>query len=237
MNVMNPAAIVLAPHGTSKDVDIITSSLTFVRTHLDMDVAYLSEFVGEKMVFRAVNAPGLEGMISIGQHMLVEQAYCRHIIEGRLPELIADTNDEPFTQTIEITATLPIRSHVSVPIRRADGSVYGMFCCLSREPRPSLNARDLEVMRAFASLSADQVNVKLTSDLAAQVKRAAIDDILEKQRFEIALQPILRLQNLEISKSRDTRHYVGFLQLHIVPRMCGLMMPPMSGFRSNWNFM
>jgi hypothetical protein len=42
-------------------------------------------------------------------------------------------------------------------------------------------------MRAFASLSADQVNSRLSADTIAQTKRAAIEDILNNTSFEIAL--------------------------------------------------
>lgn len=192
---MTPAAAALAPELGDGDGDVIFNSLSFVRLHLDMEVAYLSEFVGNELVFRAVIAPGLEHMIEVGGTMPLDQSYCHHIVEGRLPELMPDTDSNPFAQTIAITQSLPVRAHVSIPINRADGSVYGMFCCLSREPRTSLNARDLEVMRAFASLSGDQINVKLASQLAAQNKHRTIQDILDNGAFEIALQPIMRLQD------------------------------------------
>lgn len=191
---MTPRAADLVPKIVAGDGDVIANSLSLVRTHLDMEVAYLSEFVGEDMVFRAVCAPGLEDMVEVGGSMPLDQVYCRHIIEGRLPELIPDTADVVFAQGIPITNTLPIRAHVSIPIHRTDGSVYGMFCCLSREPRASLNTRDLEVTRAFAALSADQINMRLISQNAQQAKRKTIETILETGAFEIALQPIMKLQ-------------------------------------------
>lgn len=199
MTIMGPAVAALVPRVTGDEGDIVANSLAFVRSHLDMEVAYLSEFVGEDLVFRAVDAPGFEDRISPGLTMPLDAGYCRHILEGRLPELIPDTNDVPFTQGIAVTTELPIRSHVSVPIHRTNGDVFGMFCCMSRHPRKSLNTRDLEVMRAFASLSADQVNTRLTSDVALQVKRDAIRAILDTGAVEIALQPILRLQDQGIA--------------------------------------
>ncbi|MDB4053749.1 EAL domain-containing protein [Octadecabacter sp.] len=131
--------------------------------------------------------------------MPLDAVYCQHTIEGRLPELMPDTDDVPFAQTIGITTDLPVRSHVSVPIHRANGEIYGMFCCLSRKPRPSLNSRDLEVMRAFASLSADQVITQLSVETVAQTKRASIEAILNTGGFEIALQPIICLQDQGIA--------------------------------------
>lgn len=109
-------------------------SLEAVRRHLGMDAAYLSEFVGEETVFREVDAPGLEALIKVGDAMPLEQVYCRHILAGRLPELIPDAGANSFAAGLPITANVPIGSHVSVPIRRADGDVYGMFCFLSAAP-------------------------------------------------------------------------------------------------------
>jgi len=195
MTELDPAAAALVPRVTGDGGDVIANALAFVRSHLGMEVAYLSEFVGEDLVFRAVNAPGLEDMISVGNSMPLDDVYCRHILAGRLPELIPDTDRVPFTQKIPLTKNLPIRSHVSIPIRLSNDDVYGMFCCLSRKPRPSLNRRDLEVMRAFASLSADQVNARLSTDIALGAKRDAIETVLNTRAFDIALQPILRLQD------------------------------------------
>lgn len=199
MTKTRPTVADFAPRMTHSDGDIISNSLAFMRVHLDMEMAYLSEFVGDKLVFRVVDAPGFEDVISVGDTMSVSETYCQHIIEGRLPELIPDTNDVPFAQSFAITKSFPIRSYISIPVRRCDGTAYGMFCCLSRKPRPSLNMRDHEVMRAFASFSADQVNLKLVSAHQTQAKLAAIEEILRTSAFEIVLQPILRLQDQRIA--------------------------------------
>ncbi|MFD0858346.1 sensor domain-containing phosphodiesterase [Roseovarius aquimarinus] len=170
---------------------LIDAALDFVRSHLAMEVAYLSEFVGDDLVFRAVSAPGLEHMAHVGATMPLDQVYCRHILAGRLPELIPDTEEEPLCRSIPITRTIPIKSHVSVPIRRSDGSVYGMFCCLARTAKPDLTPRDLEVMRAFASLSADQVNEKIAARVAHAETHDLITGVIAARDFDIVYQPIM----------------------------------------------
>lgn len=195
MTEFKPAAAVLAPRIIGDEGYLVASALAFVRSHLDMEIAYLSEFVEDNLVFRAVNAPGFEEIAHVGAKIPLSTTYCRHILEGRLPELIPDTSDLPFAQSIPLTHELPIRAHVSIPIHRTDGSVYGMFCCLNRESHPGLNERDLGVMKAFAALSADQVNMQLERDNSKNAKRYAIERVLETGGFQIALQPIMRLQD------------------------------------------
>ena len=179
--------------------DIVTSSLQFVRKHLEMEVAYLSEFQGDDFIFRAVSAPGFEDLVQVGGTMPLDLVYCRHILAGRLPELIPDTADEPFAQSIAITHDLPIRAHVSIPIIRSDGRPYGMFCCLSRDPKPGLNPRDLEVMRAFANLSAEHVNTQLTQEAEYSANLQSVEAALAQTAFDIALQPIVDLNTQRVA--------------------------------------
>lgn len=168
-------------------------SLEAVRRHLGMDVAYLSEFVGNETHFREVDAPGLEHLIKVGDSKSLEDVYCRHILEGRLPELIPDTADFPLCVSMPITSQIPIGAHVSVPIRRADGELYGMFCCLSAAPRTELNDRDLHIVRAFATMVAEEMEREQVARQLHAEKTELVRRALEPGAFEIYLQPICSL--------------------------------------------
>ena len=158
-----------------------------------MEVAYLSEFVGGQTVFRAVSPPGLEGMIKPGDSRAISEVYCKHIIEGRLPQVIRDTSEEPLAMAMPITAAVPIGSHVSVPIHRADGSIYGMSCCLSPHTYASLGPRDLHVRELFASISAEQVNTSLARRSRLDAIMAATKAAMAPDGFDVVYQPIIDL--------------------------------------------
>ncbi len=119
--------------------------------------------------------------------------YCQHILDGNLPRAIPDTRAVPLAMSMEITHEVPIGCHVGIPIRRGDGSVYGMFCALSREPMPSLNERDVEVAEMFAELIADHVD----RTMSAQEVRAAIATRLRRTiddgHLSAVFQPIVDL--------------------------------------------
>lgn len=140
-------------------------SLETVRETLGMEVAYLSEFVGSRAVFRAVSAPGLEAMIQPSQTMDLRKIYCKHIIDGRLPPLMPDTSAHTIATDLPITQMIPIGSHLSVPVHRADGSIFGMFCCLSRHPRPDLAEDALHLIETHSALVADRLD-SLSRDAA-----------------------------------------------------------------------
>jgi EAL domain-containing protein (putative c-di-GMP-specific phosphodiesterase class I) len=168
----------------------LARALEAVREHLGMRVAYVSEFVGDRAVFRAVDAPGLEHLIKPGDSVSLDDVYCRHILAGRLPELIRDTAEEPIAASLPITAATPIGSHISVPVQLSDGTAYGMFCCLSPEASPSLNERDLQVLRVFADLAAYEIEREVEARKDGEEKSARILGVIDNDAFSIVYQPI-----------------------------------------------
>lgn len=165
-------------------------ALGSIRRHLGMEVAYISEFVDGRSVFREVDAPGLEDMIKVGDSRSLEDVYCQHILEGRLPELMADTADHPLAMAMPITRLAPIGAHVSVPIRLADGNAFGMLCCLSPTPNPSLNERDLNMLRIIADMAAGELIARKEGERLREEKIARIRQVIEEGAFTLLLQPI-----------------------------------------------
>ena len=155
-------------------------ALSAVRQHLNMDVAYLSQIDGNDSIFEMVDAPGLEELVKPGDRRSLDDVYCRHIVEGRLPELIPDTSEIPFAMDLPITEAVPIGSHMSIPLRLPDGELYGMFCCLSAKPNPSLNERDLGTMRMFADLAAERVSDRVKKERELELKKNEIISAIAK---------------------------------------------------------
>jgi EAL domain-containing protein (putative c-di-GMP-specific phosphodiesterase class I) len=179
----------------SPEASSIKRALQVIRSHLGMKVAYVSEFVDGRSVFREVDAPGLEAMVKVGDSHSLDDVYCRHILEGRLPELIPDTAAEPIAAAMPITKAANIGSHMSVPIRLADGSAYGMFCCLGFEANPSLNERDLQMLKAFAELAAFDINREVEAKKITDEKLARITDVIARGQLSIVYQPIWSIEN------------------------------------------
>ncbi|WP_099867994.1 sensor domain-containing phosphodiesterase [Pararhizobium haloflavum] len=183
----------------SSDCEVIQDALTAIRQHLGMEVAYFSEFVDGRSVFRRVDAPGLEHLIKVGDSHSLDDVYCNHILEGRLPQLIPDTSSEPLALSMPITGAVPIGSHASIPIRLPDGQPFGMFCCLSPTPNLTLNERDLQTMKVFAGLATRQLHLDIEQGRVAREKRAAVEAIIDRSELDIVFQPIFDLMSSEIS--------------------------------------
>jgi EAL domain-containing protein (putative c-di-GMP-specific phosphodiesterase class I) len=192
----NPLSGLIAGAVGSGSADgIVQRALEAIRSHLGMEVAYVSEFVDNRSVFRQVDAPGLEAVIKVGDSQSLDDVYCRHILDGRLPQLMADTSAEPLAMAMPITQAVPIGKHMSVPIRMPDGRPYGMFCCLGFAADRSLHERDLQMMKAFADLAAFEINRDLQATKLAEEKRARLNDVIEQRQLSIVYQPIWNVES------------------------------------------
>jgi EAL domain-containing protein (putative c-di-GMP-specific phosphodiesterase class I) len=163
-----------------------------VRRHLGMDIAFVSQFRQIDRVFRHVDARGATP-IRTGDAIPLDEGYCKHVVEGRLPELIPDTGLVPDALALPATLAIPIGAHLSVPIRLADGSCYGTFCCFSFTPDRSLSQRDLEMMRVFADMLAAQIDFDAERSKSQSERIARIESVLSGAHPAIVYQPIKNL--------------------------------------------
>lgn len=179
----------------------VEDTIKAARAHLSMEIGFISEFVGERRYFRHVDSSDGNSPIRAGDSLPSTEGYCQRVVEGNLPECIPDTSQVPAAVALEVTHTLPIGAHMSVPIRLRDGQIYGTFCCFSRRADHSLNPRDLEVMRVLADLAARQIDRALDGmrdrDRTVQEIRKAITGTGRSMVF----QPIVHLSE---------GHIVGF---------------------------
>ncbi len=183
----------LAGGEPGEGASVVQRALAAIRAHLGMDIAYISQFVGDEMILREVDAPGQAALAKVGDAHSLNDTYCRDILAGRLPQLMPNTAAEPRAAAMPITAGLPIGRHMSVPVRLADGSDYGMFCCLGFSPDESLHERDLSMLRAFADLAAFEINRDVEVSRATNEARSRISAVMGEQLFSIVYQPIVDL--------------------------------------------
>ena len=170
---------------------LANDALRAIRQHLGMDVAFISEFTDDERVFRHVDAEGPECPVEVGGADPLEDSYCQRVVDGRLPELIRDAGALPAAAELEVTAALPVGAHLSVPIRLADGQVFGTFCCFSAAPDHSLNDRDLAMMRVFADLTAAQIDHDRADQRRQAEAIARVREVMSGEGLSMLFQPIV----------------------------------------------
>lgn len=130
--------------------------LKLLRVRLDMDVAFVSQLAGGRRILKMVdNAPDFT-LVQAGMSDPVEESWCHHVIEGRLPQRIVDA--APYVASgAAPDPGFRIGTHLSAPVCLADGTVYGTLCCFSQGVRAEA---DINRLRYTAGLLAERLNAK-----------------------------------------------------------------------------
>lgn len=173
--------------------EAIQSALEAIRTHLGMEIAFVSRFEENDAIYEYVDAAGPDPLVKAGDVLCMDDIYCGHILAGRMPNLIPDTAKSEFASAISITHDGPVGSNISVPIRSKSGEVFGMFCCFSSSAKPTLNDRDLAIMRVFADLVGSQLIADFENRKQLKSIRALINHVLDQHAFRNVYQPIFNL--------------------------------------------
>jgi GAF domain-containing protein len=195
--LLRSALASISPDPASPQIatDALRRMVHSTRIYLNMDVAYVSELVGRRAIFREVDAPAHENLLAVGESYIVDSG---PLLDG-MPMLSTQESLFPHTRGRPAAWNLPVSTTLSAPIRLRDGTLYGEFRCLSFLPRPALGERDLDIVRIFADLIALQVDRALTADRDRDAKREKILAILQGDAFSIVLQPIMRLEDSTIT--------------------------------------
>lgn len=168
-----------------------------VRTHLSMDVGFVSQFNGDMRNFRIVDAKGASP-IQQGAAMAMEDGYCAQVVLGKVPELIPNTASVAAAMAIPDTRELPIGAHLSVPIRLKNGQLYGTFCCFSHLADETLNERDLSTMKAFAEVIAFHVEAEMAVSTQMSQRRDILRRAMSSGDPHIVFQPVVQLSDRAI---------------------------------------
>lgn len=177
---------------SSKHASVV-ELLSAIRQHLQMDVAFVSEFSQGRRVFRHVDPVAPGNPVQVGNGDPLEESYCQRIVDGRLPELMTDARDNPVAAALPVTHALPVGAHLSVPIRLADGDIYGTFCCFSFTPDRTLDQRDLNMMRVFADVTARLIDSEQEASRRRRAMEAGIREVLQRNYLQMVFQPIYDL--------------------------------------------
>ena len=137
--------------GTVEDV------LRDVRETLNMDVAFVSQFSEDRLVFRAVEGDAESFGWQEGTSFPIDESYCKRVIDGRIPQVVPDAKREDATKDLRVTSETDIGSYAAVPLVLSDGRLYGTLCCVSHDPDPWLRERDLKLMERTARWLVEQL--------------------------------------------------------------------------------
>jgi EAL domain-containing protein (putative c-di-GMP-specific phosphodiesterase class I) len=173
--------------------EMLTDALAAVRNHLRMEVAFIGEFREGRRVFRQLEGRYQAFELAVGEGGPLAESYCQRIVDGRLPELIRNAAELKEALALPATQALPVGAHMSVPIRFSDGSLYGTFCCFSRQPDHSLDESDLNTLRLFARFAGKLLERHALSERQRAEALERVQRVIDRRDFRSVYQPIFHL--------------------------------------------
>lgn len=156
-NRLTTLTVATSEHGNAELPGSLVPLLRALRQQFGMDIVFVSRFADRRRTIVAVDAaPGHEE-IRPGMSDPIEQSWCHHIVQGRLPELIRDGRVLVASGRAPATS-FDIGTHLSVPVVLPDGTVYGTLCTIAFRVHPSVSTTDLASMRIAASVIASRLS-------------------------------------------------------------------------------
>jgi hypothetical protein len=149
----------------------INRMMALARETLGMDVAFVSRFAEDRMLFRNLEGDAESFGWHEGEGVPLDGTFCKRVVDGALPNVVPDARKDGRVSGLEVTREADIGSYVGLPLRFSDGRVYGTLCCLSHSPEPRLQERDARFMELLARLVADQIE---REEMAAEKRRLEV---------------------------------------------------------------
>jgi hypothetical protein len=101
--------------GLHQPPEKIERLLSMVRENLEMDVAFVSEFAGDQLLFRVLEGDAESFGWREGEGFPLDESYCKRVLDGRLPNMVPDARSEDSTKDLWVTSEANIGSYVAVP--------------------------------------------------------------------------------------------------------------------------
>jgi transcriptional regulator with GAF, ATPase, and Fis domain len=142
---------------SSRTSGTIEDMLRDVREAFRMDVAFVSKFDGDRLVFRKLEGDAESFGWQEGQSFPLDESYCKRVLDGRIPDVVPDAKREDATKDLRATSEADIGCYCAVALVLSDGRLYGTLCCVSHEADPRLRELDLGIMERTARWLVEQL--------------------------------------------------------------------------------
>ncbi|MDP9426198.1 MAG: GAF domain-containing protein [Actinomycetota bacterium] len=106
----------LSTLANKRSPDLLDKVLSTARQHLGMEVAFVSEYNEGKTVFRSLEGDAESFKFREGVGTPLEASFCRRVIEGRIPSVVADAAEDEAVRDLGVRRAADIGSYVGVPL-------------------------------------------------------------------------------------------------------------------------
>ena len=143
--------------------------LAYLQRRLGFDLWLLSRTVGDQSV--VLSSQDASYGIRDDRTLRWIATYCTRMVLGSAPNMRTRAADfQTFIRPPGADA-LPIGAYVGIPLKRADGSLFGTLCAINPRPMPEIVSTDMPLVELFGRL----LTTLLEQELAAQEQARRAD--------------------------------------------------------------
>lgn len=117
-----------------------------------------------------------------GQVFRWSDSFCSRMVRGEGPCMAPDSRQVAAYATAPIARQVSIGAYIGVPLRRADGSLFGTLCAIDPSAQPADIVREQPMLELMADMLSGLLNAELA---AADAKRRAERAELESTRDDL----------------------------------------------------
>lgn len=169
--------------------EIIAEMLSYVRTQLATEVAFVSAHGADERICRHVNAARHCSVVHMAGGQC-EPGHCVHVENDALQLISAEIPRASISRRLPGGVSVAAGTNIDVPLRLSDGRLFGSFCCFNAPEEPVLRARTTNTLQLFAGFAArlleKQVVAKQNQDLLFE----RMQTVIAQSRFSMVFQPI-----------------------------------------------
>ncbi|HVY91206.1 MAG TPA: sensor domain-containing diguanylate cyclase, partial [Bryobacteraceae bacterium] len=108
-------------------------------------------------------------------------SFCSRMVDGLGPRFAPRSSEVLAYASAPLARQLPIEAYIGVPLRNADGSLFGTLCAIDPKPQPEAIAQDLPLVE----LLAEMLSSVLTAELRAIENQRRTERALREAEIDL----------------------------------------------------
>ena len=150
------------------------ATMQFLRQRLGFKVWMVTRHDGNDWIVLFADDQGYG--IQPGNVKSWTESLCSRMANGAGPNIAPDISKEAAYAAAPIVQKMPIGAYVGVPLRRADGSLFGTLCAIDPEPQPERIREDRDMVMLMADLLSGLLEAELgANDALRMAEHADVD--------------------------------------------------------------
>lgn len=167
--------------------------LNLVCERLGMKAAFIGRISEGRRTICYVGGDSLER----GASDPTDESYCQLIVDGDVPMVIPDVTEFPRLVALEATQALGVRSHIGLPVRLSDGTLYGTLCAYGVQANPTLSTHDIRLLELVADIVSDRLEEDVRVERERNADMKVFSDLLARGQPDMVFQPIVDIASGE----------------------------------------